>query len=83
MEPRLTRWVLPADYHDNPDPRGGPFLIGERREGDDLPTVLTYGHGDVIRAQTDQWRDGLHPFKLVEEGDRSMGAARRTTRASI
>src|SRR4030095_13073954 len=23
-----------------------PFLIAERREGDDLPTVLTYGHGD-------------------------------------
>ena len=38
-----------------------------------MPTVLSYGHGDVIRAQTDQWRDGLHPFTLVEEGDRLYG----------
>ena len=53
--------------------QAGPFLIAERIEGDDLPTVLSYGHGDVIRAQTDQWREGLHPFQLVEEGDRLYG----------
>ena len=47
--------------------------MAERIEGADLPTVLSYGHGDVIRAQTDQWREGLHPFKLVEEGDRLYG----------
>ncbi|UOA16724.1 MULTISPECIES: M20 family metallopeptidase [Sulfitobacter] len=73
MEPRLAAMGFACSFHDNPDPRGGPFLVGERREGDDLPTVLTYGHGDVIRAQTDQWREGLHPFKLVEEGDKLYG----------
>ena len=73
MEPRLSAMGFACSFHDNPDPRGGPFLVGERREGDDLPTVLTYGHGDVIRAQTDQWREGLHPFKLVEEGDKLYG----------
>ena len=73
MEPRLTAMGFTCSLHDNPDPRGGPLLVGERREGEDLPTVLTYGHGDVIRAQTDQWRDGLHPFKLVEEGDKLYG----------
>ncbi|MEQ5828535.1 M20 family metallopeptidase [Sulfitobacter sp. NFXS29] len=73
MEPRLTAMGFTCSLHDNPDPRGGPLLVGERREGDDLPTVLTYGHGDVIRAQTDQWREGLHPFKLVEEGDKLYG----------
>src|SRR5215470_1947405 len=36
-------WRLVA----NPAGRA-PFLIAERREGDDLPTVLTYGHGDVV-----------------------------------
>lgn len=30
----------------NPAPGGGPFLIAERREGEGLPTVLTYGHGE-------------------------------------
>src|SRR5690349_4815818 len=28
----------------------GPFLFAERHEGADLPTVLGYGHGDVIRG---------------------------------
>ena len=28
----------------------GPFLYAERHEGADLPTVLGYGHGDVIRG---------------------------------
>ncbi|TQE99867.1 MAG: M20 family metallopeptidase [Spiribacter salinus] len=73
MEPRLTTMGFACSIHENPDPRGGPLLIGERHEGDDLPTILTYGHGDVIRAQTDQWRDGLQPFQLIEEGERLYG----------
>lgn len=73
MLPRLSALGFSCSIHDNPDPRGGPLLTGERHEGDDLPTILTYGHGDVIRAQTDQWREGLHPFRLVEEGDRLYG----------
>jgi len=50
MEPRLSAMGFACSFHDNPDPRGGPFLVGERREGDDLPTVLTYGHGRDPRA---------------------------------
>ena len=73
MVPRLTALGFSCSIHDNPAAGGGPLLIGERMEGDDLPTVLTYGHGDVIRAQTDQWREGLHPFTLVQEGDRIYG----------
>lgn len=73
MLPRLEALGFACAIHDNPDPKGGPLLIGERIEDPALRTVLTYGHGDVIRAQTDQWRDGLHPFRLVEEGDRLYG----------
>ena len=51
----------------------GPFLIGKRLESEDLPTILTYGHGDVVRGQVDQWREGLKPFEIVEEGDRIYG----------
>ena len=58
---------------DNPKPGFGPFLFAERHEGDDLQTVLTYGHGDVILAQEGEWREGLEPFKLVIEGDRIYG----------
>ncbi|WP_340108981.1 M20 family metallopeptidase [Pikeienuella sp. HZG-20] len=73
MAPRLKAMGFELSRHENTDPRGGPFLVGVRIEDAALPTVLTYGHGDVIRAQTDQWREGLHPFKLVEEGDRLYG----------
>jgi acetylornithine deacetylase/succinyl-diaminopimelate desuccinylase-like protein len=73
MRPRLEALGFTCTLHDNPDPRGGPLLTGERIEGVDLPTILTYGHGDVIRAQTDQWRAGLHPFRLVDEGERLYG----------
>lgn len=73
MLPRLEKLGFECEIIANPDPRGGPLLIGERREGDDLPTILTYGHGDVIRAQDGMWREGLAPFTLVEEGDRLYG----------
>ena len=58
-----------------PNPRAeyGPFLIARRIEDPAKPTVLTYGHGDVIRGQEEQWRQGLSPWKIVVEGDRMYG----------
>src|SRR3981189_248965 len=54
----------------NPRTEYGPFLIARRVEDAAKPTVLTYGHGDVIRGQEEQWRQGLSPWKIVVEGDR-------------
>ena len=51
----------------------GPILIGERREGEGLPTVLVYGHGDTVRGQDDSWREGLKPWTVTVEGDRWYG----------
>jgi len=73
MTPRLGAMGFSCKTYDNPVKGAGPILVAERIEDDDLPTVLSYGHGDVIRAQTDQWREGLHPFRLVEEGERLYG----------
>lgn len=73
MMPRLTDLGFACRILDNPDPRGGPLLIAERIEDPALTTVLTYGHGDVVRAQTDQWREGLEPFRLTVEADRLYG----------
>jgi acetylornithine deacetylase/succinyl-diaminopimelate desuccinylase-like protein len=50
-----------------------PFLIAARMEGNDLPTVLSYGHGDVIRGLEPQWRAGFNPWQLREEGERIYG----------
>lgn len=57
----------------NPRPEYGPFLIARRIEDPMRPTVLTYGHGDVIRGQEDQWRQGLSPWTVVIEGERMYG----------
>lgn len=73
IQPRLVAMGFDCTLHDNPVPHGGPFLIGHRIEDPALPTVLTYGHGDVTWAQDDQWRAGLTPFDLIEEGERLYG----------
>ena len=52
---------------------GGPFLIAQRIEDPALPTILTYGHGDVILGYEAQWREGLSPWTLTREGDRWYG----------
>jgi acetylornithine deacetylase/succinyl-diaminopimelate desuccinylase-like protein len=59
---------------ENPAPGGdSPFLIAERLEQGAPFTVLTYGHGDVVRGYDKQWRQGLTPWTIVEEGDRWYG----------
>ncbi len=52
---------------------GGPFLIASRIEDPARPTVLVYGHGDVILGYDAQWRAGLSPWTLTREGDRWYG----------
>ncbi|WP_046864830.1 M20 family metallopeptidase [Microvirga massiliensis] len=51
----------------------GPFLYAERIENPALPTILGYGHGDVIRGLDKDWSEGLSPWKLTEMGDRWYG----------
>jgi len=51
----------------------GPFLFAERIEDPSLPTILGYGHGDVIRGLDKDWNEGLSPWTLTEVGDRWYG----------
>jgi len=51
----------------------GPFLCAERIEAAHLPTVLCYGHGDVIRGLEAGWAKGLAPFALTETDGRYYG----------
>jgi acetylornithine deacetylase/succinyl-diaminopimelate desuccinylase-like protein len=55
------------------DKAGGPFLYAERIEGEGLPTVLGYGHGDVVRGFDGRWKPGLSPWSLVEADGRYWG----------
>ena len=71
--PAVEKLNFTARIFDNPSAAHGPFLIAERHEGDGLPTVLTYGHGDVVFGHAEQWRKGLDPWQVIEEGDRWYG----------
>lgn len=43
-----------------------PFLLAERIESETAPTVLGYGHGDVIRGLDDGWEANLSPWEMTE-----------------
>ena len=57
----------------NPSAKYGPFLFAERIEDPALPTVLTYGHGDVIRGQDEQWKLGKGPWVVSVENQKIYG----------
>ncbi|MHA1523859.1 MAG: M20 family metallopeptidase [Alphaproteobacteria bacterium] len=58
---------------ENPVASDHPFLIFERIEDQARPTVLVYGHGDVVMGAPDQWRRGLDPWQVTVEGPRWYG----------
>jgi acetylornithine deacetylase/succinyl-diaminopimelate desuccinylase-like protein len=50
-----------------------PFLVAEHREEASLPTVLIYGHGDVVDGMEGEWRGNLDPFKTTRIDNRVYG----------
>ena len=73
MVPTLERLGFDTRVIDNPVREFGPFLVAHRFEGKNLPTVFTYGHGDVVRGYDAQWRKGIGPWKITVEGIRWYG----------
>lgn len=73
MQPSFSKLGFKCRVLPNPVAKYGPFLIAERIEGPALATVLSYGHGDVIRGQDASWQPGLNPWALKREGDRLYG----------
>ncbi len=81
--PALTPLGFDCQIFENPErtpvataaevPSPGPLLTACRHESDDLPTVLMYGHGDVVRGQDLSWRKGQGPWVLAADGERLYG----------
>jgi len=71
--PSLAALGFAFTVHANPEPPYGPLLVATRHEGGTLPTVLMYGHGDVIRGQDASWTRGQGPWLLAADGDRLYG----------
>ncbi len=73
LGPMVKEMGFEVSVLDNPDPRHGPVMLGTRIENPSLPTVMLYGHGDVVRAMPERWRADLDPWTLKIEGDRIYG----------
>ena len=71
--PVLQQMGYEIQILENPAGIAAPFLVARRIEDPLFPTVLTYGHGDVIRGLDSQWKAGLSPWKLTQVGDRYYG----------
>jgi acetylornithine deacetylase/succinyl-diaminopimelate desuccinylase-like protein len=73
MAESLARIGATSKIFPNPRGTGGPFLVAELIEDPKRPTVLLYGHGDVIRGQDAEWRAGLGPWTVKQDGERIYG----------
>jgi acetylornithine deacetylase/succinyl-diaminopimelate desuccinylase-like protein len=50
-----------------------PYLLAEYRENPSAPTVLMYGHGDVVDGMVGEWRDNRDPWRTTVAGNRVYG----------
>jgi acetylornithine deacetylase/succinyl-diaminopimelate desuccinylase-like protein len=73
MAPAFARLGFSTRIFDNPIPGQGPVLLATYLEDAALPTVLGYGHGDVIRGLEDQWTKGKGPWVTARDDDRLYG----------
>ncbi len=73
MLPYLEAMGFSGEVVPNPELPRLPLLVAARVEGDGLPTVLVYGHGDTVRGMGGRWRGGLDPWTLTAVGDRWYG----------
>lgn len=73
MIPAFTAMGFETRIFENPVAGGGPVLLAERIEDPERPTVLGYGHGDVIRGQEGRWAENRDPWILDRDGDRIYG----------
>ena len=69
IAPSLERLGFRWTIWENPIADAPPMLFAERIEDSTRPTVLVYGHGDVVLGYDDQWSDRRSPWELsVSEG---------------
>jgi acetylornithine deacetylase/succinyl-diaminopimelate desuccinylase-like protein len=72
LQPAFSQLGFATRLIDSP---GGkhPYLLADYRENPSAPTVLMYGHGDVVDGMVGEWRDNLDPWRLTAAGNRVYG----------
>ncbi|MGI5127559.1 M20 family metallopeptidase [Pseudonocardia sp. CA-107938] len=73
MVPAAERLGCTARIVDDSADTDLPFLVAHRHEADDLPTVLVYGHADVVMGDAERWRPDLDPWRVDADGERWYG----------
>lgn len=73
MCPLLERMGFSCQLLENPLERRLPALFAERIEDRSRPTILVYGHGDVLWGMSGDWKDGRDPWVLDEAAGRIYG----------
>ena len=73
MRPAFEAMGYECRIYDNPFENCGPVLLATRIEDPALPTLLGYGHGDVVLGQEGHWKDGRDPWTLERDADRVYG----------
>src|SRR6201996_6607344 len=72
LQPSFAALGFTTRLIESPDGKH-PYLLAEYKEIASAPTVLTYGHGDVVDGMAGEWRDNLDPWKLTPKGNRVYG----------
>ena len=73
LAPQLEAIGFTVEIFANPEPNGGPLAIFQRIEDQALPTVLMYGHGDVVPGLEGQWDENRSPWKLEKSDGKLYG----------
>ncbi|CAB3701078.1 Succinyl-diaminopimelate desuccinylase [Paraburkholderia phenoliruptrix] len=73
LVPSVQRLGFETRIVANPVEGYGPFLLAARIEDPALPTVLIYGHGDVVRGYAGQWKNQMCPWNITIDEDRWYG----------
>ena len=73
MRAAFEKMGFTCKVYENPITGQGPVMLATRIENPGLPTVLGYGHGDVVRGMEEQWTKGKGPWETARDGDRLYG----------
>src|SRR5580658_9445071 len=72
LQPAFAKMDFSTKLIESPAGKG-PYLLAEHHESASAPTVLIYGHGDVVDGMAGEWRDNLDPWRTTQVGNRVYG----------
>ncbi|THD75250.1 MAG: M20 peptidase family dipeptidase [Bradyrhizobium sp.] len=72
LQPAFSQLDFATRLIESPTGRG-PYLLADYHESASAPTVLMYGHGDVVDGMVGEWRDNLDPWRTTISGNRVYG----------